>query len=183
MTIISSYKTIATGTRGIYEPLEVVPPLLQWLTLRIEQRAQFITGAGSPGVSLGTITMESFTRLYMVSVSLDWDPLHTINTLLPGRDIFSLWVNIAPKERPNATLIKLGVDRAGFYRFHFDTSVCITQNKCDPRVWGVYVPHINNEKTLKPFATWGGLVQRYIEFLHYPPLHTALDTLLGGSNE
>ena len=181
MTIIPvSYDNITKRTRGVYEPLETVPPLLQWLVRRIEQRSVFIIGAGSPGVDLGTIKQEIFTRLYMGSVSLDWDPLHTTRTLKPGRDIFSLWVNIAPKERPNATLKNLGVDRAGFYRFHFDT--CFWANKQNVNVWGLYVPHIDNERTLKPYATWGGVKQRYIEY------ENALTTnritkLLGGSNE
>jgi len=186
MSIIPScYHAITQGTKGVYEPLEVVPPLLQWLVRRIEQRSQFITGEGSPGIHLGNIKPDQFTRLYMNLLPLDWDPLHTNATLRTGRDIFSLWVNVAPKERPNPTLKTLGVDRAGFYRFHFDTS--IWANRFDVSVWGVYVPHIDNEQNLKPVATWGGLTQRYIEYTRPPvdiiktPNRTT--KLLGGSNE
>lgn len=177
MTIIPvSYDTITQRTRGVYEPVKTVPPLLQWLVRRIEQRSFFIIGAKSPGVDLGTIKQEIFTRLYMGSVSLDVNPMHTTRTLKPVRDIFSLWVNIAPKEHPNATLKNLGVDRAGFYRFHFDT--CFWANKQNVNVWGLYVPHIDNERTLKPYATWGGVKQRYIEYENAP-----ITKLLGGSNE
>jgi hypothetical protein len=186
MSIIPAYyHAITQGTKRVYEPVTVVPPLLQWLVRRIEQRSQFITGEGSPGIHLGCITHEVFNRLYMGRVSLDWDPLHTTTTLKNGRDIFSLWVNIAPKERVNATLKKLGVDRAGFYRFHFDT--CFWANKMNVNVWGVYVPHIDNERTLQPVATWGGLTQRYIEYAPAPVdiirWNNRTTKPLGGPNE
>lgn len=157
MNSIQCYTYFGQRPRGLFVSTgETVAPCLNWLVNRIENRAGVIVGNTSPGVELGKITPAQFGRLYMQLVPQDWDPLQTTATLSNGRDIYTLWVNIPPKHPIPRVLRPVGVCSPGLYRFMFDTS-----NLTGVTVWGVFVPHWENDRALKYGATWGGLKQKY----------------------
>ncbi len=157
MNSIQCYAYFGQRPRGFFAPTgETVKPCLNWLVNRIENRAGVIIGATSPGVELGKITHAHFGRVYMQLVPQDWDPLQTTLTLKQGRDIYTLWVNIPAKHPIPPGLKPVGVNKPGFYRVIFDTA-----HFDGVQVWGVYIPHWDDDKGLKFGATWGGLVQQY----------------------
>jgi hypothetical protein len=157
MGIIQCYTYFGQRRRGWFTPTgDTVAPCLNWLVNRFEPRAGVIIGDKTPVVQLGKITHAQFGRLYMLLVPQDWDPLQTTLTLQPGRDIYTLWLNIPPKYTIPAVLRPVGVSSPGLYRFVFDTAQIDGVD-----VWGVFVPHWEDDKGLKFGATWGGLIQQY----------------------
>jgi len=156
MNSIQCYTYFGQRPRGWVVSTGVsVAPCLNWLVNRFETRAGVIVPNTSPGVPLGKITPAVFGRLYMQLVPQDWDPLQTTATLAPGRDIYTLWLNIPPKHPIPSTLRAVGVTAPGLYRLIFDTA-----QFNGVHVWGVFVPHSVEDRGLKYGCTWGGLIQK-----------------------